>query len=193
MVPSSTIFWCRVRRPNVTGLASIGLFDDFLLRAFSMGLFDGPFRRRARSVGLFDGPSRVGAPLGPGARVKTAGAQTGQLEGQQVMAGGDADPQYTTGVLPGSTPRSRYADRSASGDLKRPVSSRLPAVGALIAPGIWPALGSTGSTSPLYRSGARASSTMVADTTSSALARRLAGHWATSKSPAGRAARSPDG
>ncbi len=97
LVPSSTGL-------NSTGLAdwpvSVGLFDGFVRGALSLGLFDAPIRC-AYSMGLFDGPGRVGAPLGPGARVKTAGAPTGQLEGQQVMAGGDARPAVHHRGTPG--------------------------------------------------------------------------------------------
>src|SRR5207249_126052 len=69
------------------------------------------------------------------------------------------EPQYTTAPSSGSTPTSSKRRRSSSRGLNRPSSCRLPMNGALRAPGMWPALGSTGSFSPRYRSPARESIT----------------------------------
>ena len=57
------------------------------------------------------------------------------------------------------TPSAANRSRSAADGRKRPSAPRFPVVGALTAPGTCPARGSTGSTSPRYRSAARASST----------------------------------
>jgi hypothetical protein len=69
------------------------------------------------------------------------------------------EPQYDP-TAPVWAPLPRAAKRSASSAVLRKVPSgfTLSAVGALTAPGMWPATGSTSSRSPVYRSPARASS-----------------------------------
>ena len=68
-------------------------------------------------------------------------------------------------------PRPANRRRSSSAGRKRPPSSRFPVVGALTAPGMWPARGSTGSISPRYRSPARASSSTPCAAQSAAFGR----------------------
>ena len=60
-----------------------------------------------------------------------------------------------------AAPSASNRARSSGGARKRPSVARNVAVGALIAVGMWPATGSIGSTSPRYRSGARASSSVT--------------------------------
>ena len=58
------------------------------------------------------------------------------------------EPQYTATGAPAAARSARNRSVSASAGRNVPSSARFCAVGALTAPGMWPARGSTGSTSP---------------------------------------------
>ena len=81
----------------------------------------------------------------------------GELHRQQVVARGDAGAAVWTIPPRAAVPSKRRTRRAARRALERAVGQDVAAYGRLTAPGMWPATGSIGSTSPRKRSGARAS------------------------------------
>ena len=82
----------------------------------------------------------------------------GEGEGEDLVGGGDAGAAVGADGGPvGGAERGEAAGQVAGGR-NVPSAVTFSAVGALTAPGMWPATGSTGSVSPRYRSPARASS-----------------------------------
>ena len=102
----------------------------------------------------------VGRPTRPRGHVEAGAPDAGAFEGEEVGAGRDARPAVADdlGVLPDAEVGEALPQRGAS--RKRPVSgSRLPAHGALPAPGMCPARRSIEPSSPAKRGADRASST----------------------------------
>ncbi len=111
------------------------------------------FRRRWPRAG----PDRLDhSEKDPGYR---AARKPGEFQCRDLVGGGNAGAAVDSHrhAVP-ARPAPRTGGAGPAAGRKRPASSRFSAVGALTAPGMWPARGSTGSTSPRYRSPARASS-----------------------------------
>ena len=97
-------------------------------------------------------------PLGERPGVESGG-ESGDFQGRNFVGRRDAGSAVDGGGNIGADAETRIKrSRSASGERNLPSAPTFAVVGALTAPGIWPARGSTGSNSPRYRSPARASS-----------------------------------
>src|SRR5947209_735183 len=92
----------------------------------------------------------------PGTSGQPAPPPKGQPGSAPVAVG--PEPQYAPTGTPGPAPSEANRSRNSARPRKRPSPVTLPAAGALTAPGMCPATGSTGSVSPRYRSAALASS-----------------------------------
>ena len=122
------------------------------------------FRRHGRSSRVASGRQRtgrgraggIGGPGGPGAGEERR-LEPGDRERGDLVGGGDAGPAVHADARRVPAPRSSNRLRSTSGGRNVPSAARFSPVGAETAPGMCPARGSTGSTSPRYRSPARAS------------------------------------
>ncbi len=114
--------------------------------------------RRPASSAARHRPRRVGRPFAPRSRIEHRAGQPGVLHREQVVAGGDAGAALVHDARRRRRAEQRLELRTQrAAGLKRPSASRLALKNRFIAPGMWPATGSSGSTSPRKRSGARAS------------------------------------
>ncbi len=115
-----------------------------------------PNRMRRRSRPRRHRPIRVRDPVAPRPDVERRG-NAGELEREHLVGRGDARPAVGPDGGRRSAPSAENRARSSSGARNRPCSPTRSGAGRLTAPGMWPATGSIGSTSPRNRSGARAS------------------------------------
>ena len=106
-------------------------------------------RLRGRAGG--DGTGGVGDPVGPGADVE-GGGNAGQREREDLVGRGDAGPAVGAHRAVTGRAEGREAGGQVAGAWNVPSGFTFCAVGALTAPGMWPATGSTCSLSPVYRS-----------------------------------------
>lgn len=113
----------------------------------------------ASSVAGGDRAARVGDPLAPRAGVEARKREAGEAQGEQVVAGGDAGAAVSDQLVhrataqQGGEPLVQLFRRKEAA-----VAAKVVGEGGALAPGMCPATGSMGSTSPRKRGCARASS-----------------------------------
>ena len=111
-----------------------------------------------RSASRRDRARRIGDPFAPRAGVDPRAGEPGHFHRQLVVAGGDARPALVNDGVERPVADERCELGAQRGRrLERAVGLRFCAYGRLVAPGMWPATGSSGSVSPRKRSGPRAS------------------------------------
>ena len=105
---------------------------------------------RLSDLALGDRPLRIGDPLAPRAGVEPRERIAGDRHREQVVAGADAGAAIVDEVVGrrarAASPRTPRAARARERNV--PSAAMLRVYGRLSAPGMWPATGSSGSTSP---------------------------------------------